>query len=145
MQLARFLLLSLAGISSAGCTKDNDSGQSAIQNIEETIQMPGEAHPLDSYERYYARRPDGMIVGVYTNHDKGHRRDVMKACANFKDAPFPCPVDGKGIRLVQAGESLWLDDPMNLPAMNGGGCAQVTIEYRPSTEQIARVECNGPY
>lgn len=107
--------------------------------------MPREARPLASYERYYARRSDGIIIGVYTNHDDGHRSEVLKTCANYRESAFPCPVDSEGVRLVEAGESLWLEDPMDLPAMSGGGCGQVTVEYDPSIERFARVECNGPY
>ena len=145
MQFFRFLVLPLASFSIVGCTKDNGTNQAAIQTIESTVQMPGEARPLSSYERYYTRRPDGTIIGVYTNHDEGHRREVRKTCAKYRESAFPCPVDSEGIRLVEAGHSVWLEEPMDLPAMSGGGCGQVTVEYNPSTERFARVECNGPY
>ena len=144
MQLAHFLLLTLASFSITGCTKNNGADQAAIQTVEATVQMPREARPLASYERYYARRPDGMIIGVYTNHNEGHRSQVLKFCANYRQPPFPCPVDRQSVRLVEAGESLWLKDPRDLPAMSGGGCDQVTVEYDPSIERFARVECNGP-
>ena len=102
----------MASFLSAGCTQNNDANQVEIQTIEATVQMPRDAHSLASYERYYARRPDGMIIGVYTNHDESQRRGVLETCANYRERPFPCPVGNEGVRLVQAGESLWLEDPM---------------------------------
>lgn len=145
MHFVRFLVLFVVSLSSVGCTQDGDVNQVAIRTVEATVKMPIGAHPLAAYERYYARRPDGTIVGVYTNHDEDHRRQVLKVCQDLKETPFPCPINGESVRLVQAGEILWLEDPLDLPAKSGGGCALITVEYNPKMKQFGPVECNGPY
>lgn len=145
MQFVRFVVLTVVSFSIVGCTQEGDANQTAIQSVEATVELPTEAHPLAAYERYYARRPDGTIVGVYTNHDEEHRRQVLKACRDLEKPPFPCPVSSEGVRLVQADESLWVDDPLDLPIMSGGGCAQVTVEYDPKMKRFETVECNGDY
>ncbi|WP_370183280.1 hypothetical protein [Alteriqipengyuania sp.] len=78
MRFIHFVLLLAVGFTCVGCAQDDGANQEyanqkAIQTVEMSVEMPREAHPLVSYERYYARRADGTIIGIYTNHDKEHR------------------------------------------------------------------------
>lgn len=115
-----------------------------IETIEAAVQLPDGAWPLDRYERYYAE-DDGRVLGVYTVHSADHRRQVLNFCQGLDDAPSPCPSGGQGLRLVAAGQSIWLDDQEDLPGMSGGGCSLVTISYLPSERKFERVECNGEH
>lgn len=116
-----------------------------VRTMESTVDLPAEASPLSSYERYYAQKADGTVIGVYTNHDPEFRRFVLEECRRLDEEPFPCPLGENGVRYVEAGESVWLDDPRDLPISNGGGCAYVTIVFEPANSRFTEVECNGPY
>jgi len=144
MRTIRFTFLSLLTSSLAGCAGVADDRGRLIETIEDALVLPQEAAPLGSYERYYADR-DGVILAVFINHSDDHRQAVAQHCRTLDEAPFPCPLAGGEVRLVDAGDSTWVEDWRNLPGMSGGGCAQVDIEYLPTERKFSRVECNGPY
>ena len=104
----------------------NDKSEQRIKAIEGAVVLPEGAWPLDRYERYYAE-DNGRVLGVFTVHELWHRQEALEFCKGLDVAPFPCPLDGNGLRLVAAGQSLWLDDPLDLPAKTGGGCSHVTL------------------
>ncbi|MGN6497048.1 MAG: hypothetical protein ACTHK5_06870 [Tsuneonella sp.] len=139
------LLICILVFSTAACDDKLNSHRNVIRSIESAVELPEGASSLASYERYYAQKADGIVIGVYTNHDSEHRRGVLRACKGLRDKPYPCPTDAADIRLVEAGESVWLDDPTDLPAMSGGGCAQITLQYELASGRFLEVECNGPY
>jgi len=114
-----------------------------IEAIEAAVELPENALPIDRYERYYTNR-DGMILAVYIIHDVGHRAAVLDYCRTLNEAPFPCPLDDGDLRLVDAGQSTWVEDSIDMPFKSGGGCSQVNIEYSPAKRKFLRVECNGP-
>jgi hypothetical protein len=128
----------------SACSAAVGKKEHLIKTIEGAVNLPEGARPLDRYERYYAE-DNGRVLGVFTVHDGGHRQEVLEFCKGLDEAPFPCPVDGKGLRLVAAGQSLWLDDPLDLPAKSGGGCSHVTLSYSTVDQKFERVECNGDY
>jgi len=144
MRFQVMIVCSLA-FSLTACSQMPDERQEIEDRIESEVTLPGEALALARYERYYAIRADGSVIGSYIVHDKDYHALVAVACKQVSGAPFPCPIDGGGVRLVAPGERLWLDDAGDLPFMNGGGCAQVTIEFLPKSGKFTRVECNGPY
>ncbi|KHL24224.1 hypothetical protein PK98_14660 [Croceibacterium mercuriale] len=144
MRTIRFTFLSLLSSLLAGCAAAGDDRGRLIETIEDALVLPSEAAPLASYERYYADR-DGVILAVLINHSDEHRQAVAQHCRTLSEAPFPCPLNSGELRLVDAGESTWVEDWKELPGMSGGGCAQVEIEYLPNERTFFRAECNGPY
>lgn len=128
----------------SACSAASSEREQLIKTIESAVEPPEGAWPLDRYERYYAE-DKGRVLGVFTVHDEGHRQVVLELCQDLDEAPFPCPLDGKGLRLGAAGQSRWLDNPIDLPAKSGGGCSHVTIWYSPGDRKFERVECNGDY
>lgn len=116
-----------------------------LTRIEEEIELPEGAAPLDIYSRYYAHGDQGAILAVYVIHPEGYSERVIEACSAIEDGPFPCPVNGGPLRLADAGKRVWVDNVIDLPGMSGGGCAQINVEFHPGTNTFATVECNGPY
>ncbi|HUE79505.1 MAG TPA: hypothetical protein VMN38_07730 [Sphingomicrobium sp.] len=121
--------------------------------IENKVRLPDGARPIEEYSRNYARRPDGMIIGIYvTPHqpvavDEGC--EVM--LEDFESRPCS---DAEVAELVQqdldmaatygkAGQSRWFDDYRDLPFISDGGCAQVEITFDPRSNEIERADCNG--
>ena len=137
--------LFLVGSMLAGCSEVRSEREELAGEIERSVVLPTNARALEDYERYYAKNADGSVSAVYIVHDEGHREAVARACREIDDAPFPCPVAGGQLRLVEAGESRWVDDAIDLPGMSGGGCSQVDISYQPRDGAFVRVECNGDY
>ena len=144
MREQRIAFVSMCILCLSACSVASSEKEQLSETIEAALQLPEGAWPLDRYERYYAKG-NGRILGVYTVHSADHRRQVLKLCRGLDDDPFPCPSGGEGLRLVAAGQSLWLDDPEDLPATSGGGCSLVTISYLPSERKFERIECNGEY
>lgn len=141
-QLLASVFLWIACLSA--CSTANGKRAQLIKTIEGAVVLPEDAWPLDRYERYYAE-DNGRVLGVFTVHDVGHRQEALEFCKGLDEAPFPCPLNGKGLKLVAAGQSLWLDDPLDLPAKSGGGCSHLTLSYSPVDRKFERVECNGDY
>ncbi|MBB5709236.1 hypothetical protein FHT02_000442 [Sphingomonas xinjiangensis] len=144
MRTACFTFLSLLTSLLAGCAGASDDTERLAETIEDSVVLPQGAAPLGSYERYYAER-DGVVLAVLINHSEDHRRTIAQHCRTLDDSPFPCPIAGGEVRLVDAGESAWVEDWTDLPGISGGGCAQVDIEYQPEERRFSRVECNGSY
>jgi hypothetical protein len=128
----------------SGCGSGRDSEDGLAEKIEKFVILPRGAAPLDSYGRYYAKR-NGTILAVYTNHSDEYREFVKQDCRMNPERTFPCPLDDGRLRLVNAGQRMWLDDWRTLPATSGGGCGHVTFEYEPASNRFFHVECNGDY
>lgn len=138
-------LLPLIVILLSACAAPDHEKSDLTERIEATVVLPNEADPIEEYERYYALRPDGTVLGVYTTHSDVHRKAVAETCRTLNEQPFPCPTDGTKLRLVKSGESVWISDHLELPGTNGGGCALINIHYDPRSQRFLEVECNGPY
>lgn len=144
MRTACFTFLSLLTSSLAECAGASDDRERLAETIEEAVVLPRGAAALGSYERYFTER-DGVVLAVLINHSEDHRQVVAQHCRTLDESPFPCPLAGGEVRLVDAGESAWVEDWIDLPGMSGGGCAQVNIEYLPQEREFVRAECNGPH
>lgn len=144
MQTIWLTVLSLLTFPLVGCAGAKGDKQKLVETVEDALLLPQEASPLGSYERYYADR-DGVILAVFINHSDDQRQAVAQHCRTLESEPFPCPIAGGEVRLVDAGESTWVEDWRDLPGMNDAGCAQVNIEYLPDKRKFSRVECNGFY
>lgn len=138
------ILASLVALCIGGCSIEKDERAQVIDSIESAVKLPDGALRLDQYERYYTSR-DGFILAVYITHSDYHRKAVLAACQSMNEKGFPCPLDDGKLRLVNAGQSRWVENPLEIPGMSGGGCSQVTILYSPERQEFMRVECNGPY
>lgn len=145
MRVPALSALFLVGSMLAGCSEVSSEREKLAGKIERSVVLPANARALEDYARYYAKNADGSVSAVYVVHGEGHREAVARACRKIDDAPFPCPVAGGELRLVEAGESMWVDEAIDLPGMSGGGCSHVDISYQPREGAFARVECNGDY
>lgn len=140
--------LSLPLLLSAGCSiteeELEDERRKVSEMIEAAVKLPEDALPLHRYERYYANSDSGVLA-VYTVHSADHRQFVQEHCRTIDEAPFPCPLSGGELMLVDPGESAWIDNPAEMPSKDGGGCSHVNILYSPDRQKFVRVECNASY
>lgn len=139
----RFDFMALLSALMLGGCSDFDRERQIISEIEESIKLPKGAGPMSSYSRYYAQQSDGAIIAAYVIHGEGFKDDVLRACREVKGTPFPCPTRGGQVRLAEAGKSLWIGDPHDLPFILDGGCTDISVEYHPRTKRFAHVECAG--
>lgn len=125
-----------------------------MQAVETAAELPAGAGPISDYSRNYARQPDGKIIAVFvTPHDtdKEGGCEIMLANGDARPCTEAELAEGKAFDEAlsnargEAGQSRWYDDRIDLPAMNGGGCAMVTIIYDPATKRVESAECNGDY
>lgn len=125
-----------------------------MDKIEGRIILPSGAKPLAKYARYYAQDSQGTVWGSYTPEaDPYFWKLVSESCAKIKGQgsssnktpPAPCPLNGGSIRLVKAGDRLWMATPAELPRASGGGCFSVTFQYMPATGLFQHLECNGSH
>ncbi|GLR47236.1 hypothetical protein GCM10007925_09470 [Sphingomonas astaxanthinifaciens DSM 22298] len=126
--------------------------------IEEQVQLPSGASPLQDYARHYAVDANGRmgagrgrIIGVYLLPEPPRPTGPGIGCSEVVVQPngqetlkdVPCPLEGQGKGDVSAGERRWFDDVEALPTINDGGCMMVTVIFNPSTQRVELAECNG--
>ena len=126
----------------SACSFGSDEREQLIETIESSVKLHDGAWSLDHYERYYTSR-NGVIEAAYILHVEGHQEGVLEECKNIDDAPFPCPIAGGELRLVDAGKSTWVDDANDLPVLSDGGCDQVSIMYDPDRSKFLHIGCNA--
>lgn len=145
----RLFLMPLIVVGLAACSTSANERDKLIERIESRLVLPREAKPMGKYERYYSRNMDGSIIAIFIIHSPDHPEQVRSACNEFAyqgaEPPFPCPMNGGDLRLINPGEKAWVENPVDMPGISGGGCNQVTIEYETDEERFVRVECNGDY
>lgn len=143
MRVTTPAVLCLVASAFTGCLEAGNDEIELEGQIEKTIVLPAGARTLGDYSRYYAKNPDGSVSAVYIIHPAGHFAAVARACREVEDSPFPCPIADGEVRLVKAGGSTWVEEAIDLPMMNDGGCMQVTFDYHPRDDKFGRLTCNG--
>lgn len=107
-----------------GCSSQVDERRKGMMNnVENMLVMPAEAHPWHEYARYYSVEPDGKIVGVFIVPDDRDRQN------EFYNLP--------------AGQRRWVEDYRNLPSINDGGCGILTVTLDPKSKKREGPVCNG--
>ncbi len=91
--------------------------------MEAGLRMPRRAASFDRYARYYARTPDGSIIGLIT---------VPLNAGN------PKAWDN-----LEAGQRRWVSDYRLIESVFDGGCAVMTVRYNPHTRERAGPFCQG--
>jgi hypothetical protein len=138
----------------AACQHPASPQEALMGKIESEIVLPIKSFPLEKYARYYARDRRGQIWGSYTPEaDESYLKEVSQECRRIKKPgpnareapPFPCPLNVGPVRLVKAGQRLWMTDPREIPGASGGGCSFVTFIYDPKTSRFKNLQCNGDY
>jgi len=106
----------------ASCSTPNEREQDRLMAfIENRVELPKNASPLNAYARYYAKDGHGRIVGVYTNLPGLPKNE-------FYD--------------VQIGHRKWVDDYRALPMIFEGGCGVVSFKFNPQTQKFETPACN---
>ncbi len=142
MRMARTVVSLILAMTVSSCG-EMSAREKLVKQIEDAVVLPADAADMDSYSRYYTMRTDGSVLATYLIHMPGYREAVAEACRESEGDWFPCPNEGGEVRLAEAGESTWVGDPLDIPAISDGGCRQVTIEYLPEEARFLRVACNG--
>jgi len=128
-----------------------------MRHIEAAVALPEGARPLEACSRNYALQPDGKVIAVFMiPHEKGGVAEgagceIMlengdaRPCTEAELAEDKAFDEGLANAQGEADQARWLDDRLELPAGNGGGCGFVTIIYDPRSKQVESAECNGDY
>jgi hypothetical protein len=103
------------------CSRDADApNDSTMDLIERQVQLPEGTASLDDYARYYAKEGN-EIVAIYISH--------VDPTNPYYDVP--------------RGQRRWLADHRDLPLINDGACAVVSVRYDPVTRTMDTPLCNG--
>jgi hypothetical protein len=140
MLLRSFWLLALT-LSTASCA-DRSSAEDPLRAALSQVPLPDGALPFHRYARYYAKTGRTTVAVVLIVHDLSIRKLVAEECAREGIKGYPCdtPTFGK----LGPGEWIWVQRNQ-LPAMSGGGCTKIRIDYDRVAMKPLRVECNGSY
>jgi hypothetical protein len=123
MMRHRKVVLLLAGLL-ASCVSSEDKGRHDMMDaIEAGLRMPRRAASFDKYARYYARAPDGSIIGLIT-------------------VPLNAG-DPKAWDNLEAGQRRWISDYLLIEAVFDGGCAVMRVRYDPYTRERAGPICQS--
>jgi hypothetical protein len=112
--------------------------------IEERVQLPAKAWPLEEYGRYYADAGDGTVHGVYLlpTEDLNAGDICAELAADASSRVVPCPQIRPDWELP-AGERRWFKDRQELPHMNDGGCSEVDVVFDKAKSVVLSLTCNG--
>ena len=116
-----------------------------MDRIEAGVRLPEKAHKLSDYARYYAFRNGDEIVGTYVvpfDEPSGPGVGCEEVFANMTSREIPCP-SRKSSHDLAAGKRRWLTGERQLPFRADGGCSIVHVRFKPSTDTVEEVSCNG--
>ena len=116
-----------------------------MDKIETQVTLPKGAHPLSNYARFYASGDDGEVIATYLvplRNELGTGETCEELTGNFEGRPVPCPTMQSSPTL-SAGERRWLNNARDLPDIDEGGCAQVTVIFKKSKSAVTSAKCNG--
>ena len=138
------------------CVAPESEHQAQMTFIEETVQLPEDARPIDEYSRNYAWRPDGKIIAIYVvpfepmGGAPGYDDCVVilenseeKPCSDGDIAEIRQQDAANAAAFGEAGRSRWFSNHFELPSIFDGGCMQVEIVFDPRSQEIENVKCNG--
>jgi hypothetical protein len=140
------LLLALTGETSPENVRQREE---LMDQIGRAVVLPKEAKPLSSYGQNYAFVGNNQVMVVYfipetplmENSDCFH--GDMKPCSKEE---MRRSINENTIRrasYASAGKRRWFANERELPAINDGGCNQITIRYDLPTNQVFSINCNG--
>jgi hypothetical protein len=113
--------------------------------IERQVQLPNGARTLAEYARYYASGDNGEVIAVYLipiNNDPRPGDRCEELTENFTSRQVPC-APMRPAWAMPAGKRRWVKDQHDLPYVNDGECAQVTVVFDKSKSAVKSAECNG--
>jgi len=119
-----------------------------MDEIEGRVRLPEGAYAMADYARFYAKEPSGKIIGVYLipAPPMGPEDGCSELQADLTLKPLDCSSLPKSPHAsVKANERKWLERDQDLPGMNDGGCAMVTVVYQPLRKAVEAAHCNGSF
>jgi hypothetical protein len=128
----------------AGCTSSEQPQHTKIMDaIEQGVQMPSEARPLNQFSRTYKYASSNRVVAFYFVADD---KPDDRFCSRTKEGGrkngqvlLACPPP-EGMK---AGERRWLNEDVSLPDVNDGGCSYIDVEYDLKSKSVTRADCHG--
>ena len=144
-QLALFLSLLIGCGQVDGMREDVGGRRALLSQIDGSVRLPNGAEPFRRYSRYYSPTADGNIAVLYVIHDRAYVDAVNAFCRNGTVDHFPCRPDSNASQLAAAGHRKWLDNPKDMPAPDGGGCAAITFTYFIDERRASAPQCNDSY
>lgn len=117
-----------------------------MEKIEQQVNLPNGAAPLNRYARYYALDRQGQVHGVYLiplPNDISLNDGCSEITANIELKDAPCPKDSSSLRNLKADQRRWLASVDSLPSVNDGGCSVVNVVFDRRKGKVKAVFCNG--
>jgi hypothetical protein len=137
------LPLLLVAMLVTACTRADDPKQKTMTAIEDKIELPSRALSLNDYVRVYAYlNPRVVVAAYYAAGPDGY--DLNEVCFGDGRKEVPCGSHELKQTKLTPGQRLWIDHYENLPAVDGGGCGYIRVQYDVQTQHIMQAECNGP-
>ena len=146
MNLFRTILPCLAALSA--CSTATKQAH-LMEEIEQKVQLPKGAEPLNAYVRFYTFSDRGKVLARWVVPE-ANEPQPGDGCAEVVlsetetrlrdipcDPPRPWPPEGR------AGESRWVEHEKNMPVMMDGRCRQINIMFDLGTRKVEHAFCNG--
>lgn len=120
-----------------------------MDDIESTIVLPPDAKPWNAYGRNYALWDNGQVVAIYLVPERTltesyscvHGDGVV--CSKAEVRKIVEDNRKRRAAYAAANEQRWFDNKSDLPAINDGGCNQITIRYDIKARRFLWAGCNG--
>src|SRR6476646_5747339 len=132
----------LAIVLLAACsTAEERKQKSLMDQIEHTVRLPGGAHPLSAYARYYAFQNGGVHAVYIIPWDRTPLLD--NACgergSNSTSHEGNCQIL---LDPLKAGQRRWLGHSRDLPVEFEGGCKVVEIDFDVARGRVTNAACH---
>ena len=132
----------------AACSTETEQTR-LMKEIEQKVQLPKGAEPLNAYVRFYTFSDGGKVLARWLIPEANEPRPG-DGCAEVVlgetettlrevtcDPPAPWPPQGR------AGESRWIEHPNDVPVIMDGACRQINIMFDLRTRKVEQAFCNG--
>jgi len=125
-------------------TPEERKNEALMAQIEQQVQLPKGALPLENYARFYADAGRGEVAAVYMlpsaiQKMAAEQCEQLTGIETSKDVPCASSDIGK----VQAGERLWVGGHENLPFEVAPGCEVITLGFDSGQRRFIEVGCVG--
>ncbi len=129
------------------CISDQTDNLVVMDQIEASVLLPEGAHKLSDYGRYYTEYKTDIVIAIYLIQYEPITPD--EGCETLESNLDTTECIQRNAEInswyadeLVAGERMWVENHDSIPAIDDGGCAQVTIEYDVRAKKFLSVKCN---
>ena len=137
-------IAAVASLLASCSTPEERRNEDIMVQIEEQIQLPKGALPLDDYARFYADAGSDEVAAVYIL-PKVIEKMAADQCEQLTgiETSKSVPCVSSEVGNLKAGERLWVGGHENLPFEVASGCDVITLGYNTVRRHFVEIGCVG--